>query len=238
MQVKVYPDYETLSHHAADEIIQCVRQKPNAVLCLAAGDTPRLVYETLAKRVAEEKIDFSLCTFVGLDEWMGVPPENEGSCSWFLHRHLFTPLSHPSSQIHLFNAISDPEAECNKMNERIRSLGGIDLMLVGVGMNGHIGFNEPGAPIDSYAHVIDLDEITRTVGQKYFNQPTTLTKGITLGLKHLLEARKVILIANGARKADIMRQTLRGPITPKVPSTIVRNHPNSLVMLDEAVGIK
>ncbi|MFO7258672.1 MAG: glucosamine-6-phosphate deaminase [Bacteroidota bacterium] len=237
MKVKVYADYETLSREAADEIIRCVRQKPNAVLCLAAGDTPKLTYETLTARAIKESIDFSGCTFVGLDEWVGIPPDNEGSCSWFLHKYLFTPLSLPPSQIHLFNAMaSDLEAECNKMNHTIRAANGIDLMLVGIGMNGHIGFNEPGAPADSYAHVIDLDDTTRTVGQKYFKQQTSLSRGITLGLKHLLEARKVILIASGERKADIIRQTILGPTTPDVPATIVRSHANSIVMLDDAAG--
>jgi glucosamine-6-phosphate isomerase len=235
MQLSVYQDYETLSRHAADEIIRQAHQKPDAVLCLAAGDTPRRTYEILVDRAKQEVIDFSRCTFVGLDEWVGVPPDNEGSCSWFLHRHLFTPLSISKSQIHLFDALSlDLEAECNKMNETVRTRGGIDLMLVGIGMNGHIGFNEPGASVDSYAHVIDLDSTTRTVGQKYFKQQTSLSRGITLGLRHLLEARRVILIASGDRKAKIMKQTLEGPVTPDVPATIIRNHPDSIVMLDEA----
>lgn len=237
MKVNVYPDYETLSQNVADEIIRCVRNKPDAVLCLAAGDTPRLTYETLTARATKEGIDFSHCTFVGLDEWVGVPLDNEGTCSWFLQRHIFTPLSLSRSQIHLFDAMaSDLENECNKMNEIISGKGGIDLMLVGIGMNGHIGFNEPGALIDSYAHVIDLDNTTRTVGQKYFRQQMSLTRGITLGLKHLMEARQVILIASGERKAEIIKHTLRGPVTTKVPATVVRNHPNSMIMLDEAAA--
>src|SRR5690606_16414001 len=100
-------------------------------------------------------------------------------------------------------------------------------------MNGHIGFNEPGASPERYAHVVNLDEATQTVGQKYFRQPTVLRQGITLGLKHLLEARKVILIANGAKKAGVIKQTIEGPITPELPATILRMHRNSEVMLDE-----
>ncbi len=235
MQVHVYPDYEALSHRAADEIIRQLQQNPEAVLCLAAGDTPRLSYDTLVARAAQEGFDFSQCTFVGLDEWVGIPPDNAGSCSWFLHLHLFKPLAISPSQIYLFDALSsDLEAECRKMNDIIREKGGIDLMLVGIGMNGHIGFNEPGTPADSYAHVIDLDATTRSVGQKYFNQQTSLSKGITLGLKHLLEARHAILIASGHRKADIIRQALEGPVTSDIPATILRTHPNCDLMVDEA----
>lgn len=237
MEVHVYPDYETLSRHAADEIIRQVKQKPDAVLCLAAGDTPRIAYDTLTARAIQAGIDFSHCTFVGLDEWVGVPPDNKGSCAWFLNKHLFTPLSISKSQIHLFDALSpDLEAECRKMNETILAKGGIDLMLVGLGMNGHIGFNEPGTPADTYAHVVDLDSTTRTVGQKYFTQNTSLSRGITLGLKHLLDARRVILIASGERKADIIKRALEGPVTPDVPATIIRHHHNSIVMLDEAAS--
>ena len=234
MQISVYRDYQTLSFQAAERIIEMIREKPGAVLCLAAGDTPRLTYDTLAARAASENIDFSQCIFVGLDEWVGIPPENEGSCHYFLQKHLFEPLRISSDQIHLFDALtSDLNDECRKMNQLISTLGGIDLMLVGIGMNGHIGFNEPGASPERYAHVVNLDEATQTVGQKYFRQPTVLQQGITLGLKHLLEARKVILIANGAKKAGVIKQTIEGPITPELPATILRMHPNSEVMLDE-----
>jgi 6-phosphogluconolactonase/glucosamine-6-phosphate isomerase/deaminase len=106
-------------------------------------------------------------------------------------------------------------------------------MVVGIGMNGHIGFNEPGISVDHYAHVVDLDEGTRTVGQKYFSQKTTLTKGITMGLSHLLAARKVILIANGRKKADVIKKALEEDITIDLPASIIRKHSNGIVMLDE-----
>lgn len=237
MQIDIHKGYEALSHRAADIIIEFVRQNPDAVLCLAAGDTPRLTYDLVAKEVGDGKADFRGCTFVGLDEWVGIPPENEGSCHYFLHRHLFDPLQIPAEAIHLFDALSgNLDYECTKMNEIISARGGIDLMLVGIGMNGHIGFNEPGASPDSYAHVVDLDEATQTVGQKYFSQQTSLTRGITLGLKHLLDATKVILIANGAKKAAVIQQALEGPVTPDIPASIIRMHTGSRVLLEEAAA--
>lgn len=240
MQVRVYEDYQALSLSVAGEIIAQVRKKPDSVLCLAAGDTPRLTYQSLATSARERKVDFSRCRFVGLDEWLGIRPETEGSCAYFLNENLFSTLRIKTSQIRLFNSLTnDAATECRNMDDHIRAIGGIDLMLVGVGMNGHVGFNEPGVLEDLYSHVIDLDETTRSVGKKYFKQSMELHQGITLGLRHLLESRSVLLMASGAKKATIMRQALEGPVTTDVPASVVREHSNALVMLDRdaAVGI-
>lgn len=237
MQLNIYKDYEALSQHVADEIIRLVKSKPDAVLCLASGDTPRLTFNLMTKKAADDKIDFTRCTFIGLDEWVGIPPENEGSCHYFLHHHVFGPLHISSNHIHLFNALSkDLEQECRQMDSIIAAKGGIDLILVGVGMNGHIGFNEPGVSPDHYAHVVQLDEATRTVGQKYFRQHTSLSYGITLGLNHLLEARKAIMIANGTKKADVIRKALEEDIAPSLPASIMRKHANGFVMLDDGAA--
>ena len=234
MQVNIYEDYETLSNHAAREIVRLIKEKDDAVLCLAAGNTPQRTYELLSQMVMTEKVDVSRCTFVGLDEWLGIPPENEGSCHYFLQQFVFKPLNILSGRIHLFDALSgDPELECKKMNEIVSRKGAIDLMMVGIGMNGHIGFNEPGRSFSRYAHVVDLDENTKAVGQKYFKEHTLLTKGITLGLQHLLEARKAILIANGINKASIIKKALEENITPQVPASIMQKHGNGVVMIDE-----
>lgn len=237
MQTEIYQDYDAVSLQTANAVMELVREKPNAVLCLAAGETPRLTYDRIAEAVADRKVSFAQCTFVGLDEWVGIPPENEGSCHYFLRRHLFDPLRISSNRIHLFDALSDDlDHECRKMNDTISALGGVDLMLVGIGMNGHIGFNEPGVSPDQYAHVVDLNEATQSVGQKYFKQRTTLKRGITLGLKHLMEAKNVILIANGTKKAEVIRKALEGPLTPDLPASIIRKHTNSRVMLDKGAA--
>lgn len=237
MQLNIYKDYEALSQHVADEIIRLVKSKPEAVICLASGDTPRLTFNLMTKKAADDKIDFTRCTFIGLDEWVGIPPENEGSCHYFLHHHVFGPLHISANHIHLFNALSkDLEQECRQMDRIIAAKGGIDLILVGVGMNGHIGFNEPGVSPDHYAHVVELEEATRTVGQKYFRHHTSLSYGISLGLNHLLEARKAIMIANGTKKADVIRRALEEDITPSLPASIMRKHANGLVMLDEGAA--
>ena len=134
----------------------------------------------------------------------------------------------------MFNALSENLAqECETADKAIVENGGIDLMLVGVGLNGHIGFNEPGVSFDLYAHVAGLDEMTTSVGQKYFKETTELKQGITLGLKHLLESKRVLMLANGSKKAGIIQAALEGEITNRLPASIIRRHPNSMVMIDE-----
>ena len=234
MTLNIYKNHSELSAKAAEMIFAQVHRKPDAVLCLAAGDTPRLAYQILAERARSAKLDFSRCTFLGLDEWVGIPPENTGSCAYFLDTNLFDPLGISGEQIILFDAISDDlRGECRKMDHIIESRGHIDLMLVGVGMNGHIGFNEPGVSHDLGAHVVPLDEITKNVGQKYFEKHTSLKFGITLGLKHFQQSKRAIMIASGLKKAGVMKEVLEGPITPGVPASIIRNHANGFVMLDE-----
>jgi 6-phosphogluconolactonase/glucosamine-6-phosphate isomerase/deaminase len=134
----------------------------------------------------------------------------------------------------VFNALAkDMQKECEDMDNFISQHGGIDLIVVGVGRNGHIGFNEPGASFEQYSHVIELHETTQTVGQKYFREETTLNQGITLGLKHLLEARKAILIANGERKAAVMKEVIEGEISPEMPGSVIRKHRNAEIIMDK-----
>ena len=234
MLLKIYKDYQELSARAASEVIELIKNKPGAVLCLASGDTPRLTCQLITEKVINEKIDLSKCTFIGLDEWVGVPPENEGSCRYFFETLLLKPLNFAPSQIHLFNALSNDLArECTAMDKMIGEKDGIDLMIVGVGMNGHIGFNEPGVSFDNYSHVIDLDDTTISVGQKYFKEPVILKQGITLGLKHLLESKRVFMMANGAKKAEVIKKAVEGKISNDFPASIMRTHPHGVVMTDE-----
>jgi galactosamine-6-phosphate isomerase len=234
MQLKIYKDYQSLSEAAANEIIELVKNKSNAVICMASGETPRLTCKLFAEKAVKEKADLSHITFIGLDEWVGIPPENDGSCHYFFHTEIFKPLHFSPEQIHLFDAMSgNLEEECRKMDKVIFEKGGIDLMIVGIGMNGHIGFNEPGVSFDNYAHVIGLDDTTISVGQKYFKTPVTLQKGITLGLKHLQQSKKVLLLANGTKKAGVIKKTVEGEVTNKFPASIMQTHSNGFVMIDE-----
>ncbi|GAB2600719.1 glucosamine-6-phosphate deaminase [Spirosoma areae] len=214
-----------------------MNQKPNALLCLASGDTPIETYHRFVALAKAGRVDVSQCTFVGLDEWVGFGPDDAGSCSYYVFRDLFTPLDLRPEQVYIFNAkASDLTAECAKIDALIDRHGGLDLLLVGMGMNGHIALNEPGTPFTNGCHVVELAESTKTVGQKYFTQETTLAQGITLGLRHLTEAREVILLVSGAKKASMLRQALTGPITEEVPASILQTHANGQIWVDEGAG--
>jgi len=234
MKLSVFPNYRLLSEKASDEIIQMVQKKPTAVLCFASGDTPRLCYQLFVEKAKAAKIDFSAISFVGLDEWVGIPPSNEGSCHFFLNNLVLKHLNFSNANIHLFDGMSDdPIQECRKMDQFLHEKGGVDLMLVGVGMNGHIGFNEPGISSHYYSHLVELHNTTTSVGQKYFKDATSLKLGITLGLNHLLEAKEVLMLANGLKKALVIKKALEENISDQMPASIIRTHPNSEVMIDE-----
>ena len=237
MHIKIYEDHQALSEKVAAFILDLVRKNSRAVLCLAAGHTPELSYQLVAEWAVKENIDFSGCTFIGLDEWVGIPPSTEGSCHYFLHTTLFQPLAIEPEQVHLFNSMSaDLQADCSRMDELIASKNGIDLMLVGLGMNGHIGFNEPGVSANLYSHVIDLDSDTQSVGQKYFGRPMVLKQGITLGLRNVLESKTLIMMASGSKKAGIISEAIHGALHNEVPASLLRTHSRGWVMLDAAAA--
>ncbi|HEY4653981.1 MAG TPA: glucosamine-6-phosphate deaminase [Cyclobacteriaceae bacterium] len=239
MRLQQFKNAESQAVHTAGVINQIVRNDSHAVLCLATGDTPVRTYQHLVLLAERDRIDYSQVHFVGLDEWVGISSQTHGSCYHFLRENLFEPLQIDEANVHLFNGLSeDLHEECRQMDKTILRLNGIDLMLAGVGMNGHIGFNEPGVLPDLYSHVVDLDKITRSVGQKYFQEQTVLTRGITLGLKHFQEARTAILLASGLAKAEIVKQVLEGDISNEIPASFIQLHPNAYVFLDSAAASK
>ena len=234
MKLKRFKNYQELSDFAATDIADAIKNKPSLVLCLASGDTPKLAVELLVKKLKEEKIDHSKITFIGLDEWVGLPPTNTGSCHYFFQNKLIGPLLLNPSQYLLFDAMADDlKSECAKMDKFINDRNGFDIMLVGIGMNGHIGFNEPGTSFNNLSHIIELDEITKSVGKKYFTEQVELSKGITLGFKYLLNTRKVFLMANGSKKAEVINKTVEGPVTEDFPASIMQKHNNGFVIVDE-----
>jgi galactosamine-6-phosphate isomerase len=237
VQLQIFPDYEALSAAAAAAIAAVVRAKPEATLCLASGNTPEGTFRHLVRMAADGDPDFSRCTFIGLDEWVGIPPENPGSCFYAVNEHLFKPLRISPKKIHFFNALAaDLTDECHRMDDLLSLRGGLDLILLGVGLNGHLALNEPGTPWTLGCHVRDLDETTKTVGQKYFGEATTLTQGITVGLRHVQQADQAVLIASGRAKAGILRRALEEPPTEAVPASFFQTLDRGWVLLDEAAA--
>lgn len=234
MDLRIYSDYKELSKEAAKLIMNVVNANPTGLLCLAAGHTPVGIYKCLVDFAREGKVDFSRCKFVSLDEWVGLGMQDEGSCIKFMHDNLFNPLGILESNIAFFNGqASDLELECKRIDEFVFKNGPIDVVLLGIGINGHIGFNEPGSAFDAYSHVAILDEITKEVGKKYFPVQRQLEKGLTLGIKHFLEARNVILVASGAGKAEIIKKTVESPPDTSLPATALKLHNNFYLLLDK-----
>ena len=237
MKTLRFANYEELSAYTATEIVNAIVENPSLTLCMASGHTPLRTAELMVQQLLDKKIDYSQITFLGLDEWVGLSPENEGGCYYFFKTKILEPLKFKASQYFFFDAMAaDLQAECKKMDNIINGKGGIDIMLVGIGMNGHIGFNEPGTSFKILSHVIELDDTTKTVGQKYFKEETVLHKGITIGLGHLMNAKKVFLKADGTRKAEVIKKTVDGEVDESFPASIMQLHANGFVVIDEAAG--
>lgn len=238
MEVKIINDYQELSRIVGYEIVHLVRLKPDAVICLPSGHTPLGLFDELADQHNRKLADFSRCIFIGLDEWLGMDEHDQGSCKYLMYTLLFDRLGLKREQIHFFDAkTTDPGQECKRIDRIIALLGGIDIMVLGIGMNGHLGLNEPGTDPGLYAHVTELDTVTKQIGQKYFTESIPLTQGITLGIRHIMESRKVILMASGVKKAAIVKQLLEGNIGNMLPASLVREHPDAVLYLDkEAAG--
>jgi glucosamine-6-phosphate isomerase len=237
MNVQIAADYASMCRDAADLVIAQVAHKPDSLICFPSGESPAGVFTCLVADAKVGRVDFSACYFVGLDEWVGLGREDAGSCTNFLYENFFSPLAIEPARIQFFDAKSeDLESACKDMDDFIRARGPLDIMMVGIGMNGHIGLNEPGTEFNLYAHHAPLAPLTVSVGQKYFTQPTALSQGITLGLQYLQEARMPLLIAAGAKKAEIVAQALTGPVSTALPATIFQTLPSAYVLLDAAAA--
>lgn len=233
MTVRIFEDHDSLSAAAADMIIDTVIKKPAAVLCFATGNTPVRTYQWLIEKARQSNTSFSSCFCIGLDEWAGVPPNKPGTCHYLLHQQVFDPLGIQPAQIHLFDGMNAAiQDECSKMDEIIETRGGIDCMVVGIGLNGHIGFNEPGVDVSLKAHDQVLMESTLASGQHYFNEPTPISRGITLGMAQVLKANRLLLLANGKHKAPIIQKALEAAVSNEVPASYVQLCDNAMVLLD------
>lgn len=239
MKLQIHTDYKTLSRATADLIVEYIKAKPKSLICLASGHTPLGVFECLVKDVKDKKVDISQCVFVGLDEWVGIGPKQDGSCRLLMDQFFFEPLHIPLTRIHFFDALSkDLQREADRINAVINSNGGLDIMLVGIGTNGHIAMNEPGTSFDSIAHISELADETKVVGQKYFKSTTELKHGITLGLKHFAESKLPILMANGSKKASIMKRVVEEQPDEQLPASIVHRVPKAIVAIDEEAAVE
>jgi glucosamine-6-phosphate isomerase len=233
MKIFIADTYEMMSKQAADSIIEIMQSREQPLICTASGDSPAGLYKELVERVNKKEANVSDWFFVGLDEWVGINGNDEGSCRYHLNQQLFHPLKIKEDKICFFDGrATDLQSECKITENFIHAHGGIDVAILGLGMNGHIGMNEPGTSIGIYSHVIDLDVTTQKVGQKYFRKEQKLSRGITLGIATLMEARHIFLLVSGKHKAEITQKIIEDEISDKLPATLLRRHFSLKIYLD------
>ncbi len=233
MKLSISQDFAALSRKAADDLVAILKTKQKPLLCVASGDSPSGIYQNLVLRAQAGQLDLSEWLFLGLDEWVGLNGADEGSCRYHLNKQFFFPLRVPEHHICFFDGrASDLNQQCTQTESFIASHGGIELAILGLGLNGHVGMNEPGTSASSRSHVTALDPLTTQTGQKYFTEKQSLNDGITLGLGTLAQARNIFLVVSGPKKADIIKKVLEAEITDQVPASLLRNHPGLHLYLD------
>lgn len=225
-------DAAGLAQTCANMLARAVREKPDALLCLAAGETAVETYALVRELAGTGALDLTATRFVQLDEWLDIEDESQ-NCGAFLQKHFYGPLGITHERIERFDIhAADLDVECARMDGYLAREGPIDFLLLGVGLNGHLGLNEPGVPWDRGALVAKLDDTTLRVGQKYFEGGQKLSRGITLGMRHLLGARSLVLQASGEKKAEIIRKIYETQPTEDLPATALHRADNAVVVLD------
>ena len=229
-------DYQDMSRKEANIISAQVIMKPDCVLGLATGGTPVGTYAQLVDWYNKGDLDFSEVTTVNLDEYRGLPKEHPQSYWYFMNENLFSKVNIDPAKTNLPDGTNlDTAAECARYNGIIHKLGGIDLQLLGIGPNGHIGFNEPGEAFELETHCIDLAPTTIEANKRFFdgNEALVPKQAYTMGIKTIMQARKVLVVANGKAKAQAVKDAVTGPVTPACPGSILQLHPDCILVADE-----
>ena len=236
MKIYVSDDYKGMSRKAANIVSAQVILNPSCVLGLATGSTPIGMYKQLIDWYNKGDLDFSQVKSVNLDEYVGLAPTHDQSYRYFMQHNLFDHVNIDPANTNVPNGLaSDPEAECQRYNEVIRSMGGIDIQVLGMGHNGHIGFNEPGQAFELETHVVDLTERTIEANARFFASKDEVPKrAITMGIKSIMQARQILVVVSGEDKAEIVKKAFFGPVEPQVPASILQMHPNVVLCGDKA----
>lgn len=229
-------NYEEMSKKAANIISAQMILKPDSVLGLATGSTPIGIYNKLVDWYKKGDLDFSFTRTVNLDEYCGLSKDSDQSYCYFMNHHLFQHININLDNTNFPNGMEkDAEAECNRYNQVIEGMGGIDIQLLGLGNNGHIGFNEPNHSFTSNTHQVDLSKETIDANSRFFQTLDEVPKqAYTMGIGQIMNAKKILLVVSGENKAQILKEVLQGPVTSKIPATILQFHPDVTVVADEA----
>ena len=236
MRIYEAKDYQEMSRKAANILAAQVILKPDCVLGLATGSSPIGTYDQLVEGYEKGDLDFSEVKTVNLDEYIGLDHENDQSYYYFMHQHLFDRINIDPANTNVPNGMAeDIAAECERYEELIRSLGGVDIQLLGIGRNGHIGFNEPADSFDKMTHCVDLTESTIEANKRFFASADDVPRqAVSMGSGTIMKAKKILLIACGEDKADAVAKSFFGPVTPEVPASILQLHSDVVVIADTA----
>lgn len=240
MNIIVVKDYNEMSRKAAHLFVGQILQKPDSVLGLATGSTPVGLYKELIKFYKEGMIDFDSVIAFNLDEYLNLDPTHEQSYARFMEENLLRHINMKEENHHIpSGTATDFEAECDRYEELINKAGGIDLQILGIGRNGHIGFNEPDIKFEAITHVVQLDEQTISDNARFFSTIDEVPKtAISMGIKTIMQSRGIILLASGKEKADAVAGMVSGKITPELPASVLQLHPNVTIIVDEAAASK
>lgn len=226
MRIIEAEDYYTMSRVAANIISAQIIMKPDCVIGLATGSTPLGTYEQLIRWYKKGDLDFSEVTTINLDEYRGLSPENDQSYRYFMNTNFFDHINIKKENTHVPDGLEmDIAKACSDYNNIIKQHGGVDLQLLGLGNNGHIGFNEPGEAFEKETHCVKLAESTVEANSRFFETIDEVPKeAYTMGIKSIMQAKKIVVIVNGEKKADIVKKAFFGPVTPKVPASVLQLH--------------
>jgi glucosamine-6-phosphate deaminase len=237
VKARVFPDYEAMSAAAADVAAQSLEERPSTALMLPTGITPLGMYRHLVQMHRSGGLSFAEATFFNLDEYLGLAPDHKASYHVYMKENFYGLIDADPARIFAPDgAAPDPEVECERYEAAIVEAGGIDVCVLGIGHNGHIGFNEPGAPFDSRTRVVQLSESTRRVNAGDFEANRTPERAITVGMATIFESTAVLLLASGTNKAGAVAAAVEGDVSESVPASMLKNHPNASLLLDEGAA--
>ncbi len=234
LNFRTFPSITSLAQAASALLCERIAQRPNLTLGLATGSTMEPIYERFCQEVGEKGLDLSTVTTFNLDEYIGLEPSHPESYHFYMQHFLFSKLAFDQSRTHLPGLIGEDVLQCCKdYSAAMANHGGVDVQLLGIGSNGHIGFNEPGTSFASRTHVVELSEQTRRDNGRFFaSMDEVPTHAITMGLQEIMEAKEVLLVATGLHKAPIMSALYHSEVTENLPASVLRDHPNVHVFLD------
>ncbi len=236
LQIIKVKNYEEMSKEAAKIIAETIKEKPDGVLGLATGSTPIGTYRKLVDMYENGELDFSQLTTVNLDEYRGLTGDNDQSYYYFMHKHLFDHVNLRKDASFLPDGSkANAQEECKRYEELVKNLGYADLQLLGIGRNGHIGFNEPSEVFEVNTHCVKLTDSTIDANKRFFESESDVPReAYTMGIGTIMHARKILVIASGVDKALAVRDSFFGPVTPRVPASILQFHQDVIVVADEA----